>query len=419
MRSHSFREWKRDEEGGAAAEFAVLVFVLGPLWMFTMFASDAVQHLMDVQEAVITTTWDLSQVQYGGNVEPDPDEDNPDALDPIQATVKMSRLQFADHDSSFINEGNISGGKFNGDAHHVNAFAHTCWCNGGGGSCDAAGQTNHTDRSQSHQVYCRKTGKNKVISTTLTFNAMFNRGDIYECAAKGWLFNYALPETFVSGIPGNERIPLFNKRKRSDGIDNKTAHVQGDSTADLLLREHAAIMTDPWAITELKRIDPGRDHHVPIVMAGETNSDFNDGGDDSRKSRYYARAQWEFYLGGTWFAQPAMYTAQFALKAFQNQILVCPSVPPLPRYGVSGFPFGLENPLGLWMNAQWPEPGTNDVEQFRDKDSSDDWDGDGEDKYYTTPFLDGSAALKAYRKRGPYYLGRCPGSSSTTNCTKS
>ncbi|HEY3447299.1 MAG TPA: hypothetical protein VGK67_13090 [Myxococcales bacterium] len=371
-----FRQWKR-EEGGAAVEFAVLIFVLGPLWMFTMFASDAVQHLMDVQEAVITTTWDLSQMQYGGKDDPD-----------VDGAVAMSRLQFADHDSSFINEASISGGKFSGDAHHVNAFAHTCWCNGGGdGTCDSASQTDHTDRSRSHQVYCRKTDKDPYLATTMTFHSQFNKGAVYECAAKGWLFNFALPDKFVGGIPGNERIPLFSKRKRSGG----TAHVEGDSgaTADLLLREHAAILTDPWAITELKDIAPGSDHMVPTVDAGDTNS------------RYYDRAQWQFYLGGPWLIQPGIYTAQFALKALTNKILICPSIPPLPRYGASSV--GLENPLGLWMNVQWPDPpacptGTGCPDDFKDKDQ--------DDEFYTTPLLDGSAARKAYEKRGPYYLGR-------------
>ncbi|MGC4122865.1 MAG: hypothetical protein QM765_51520 [Myxococcales bacterium] len=306
MRTNFFRQWKR-EEGGAAAEFAVLIFVLGPLWMFTMFASDAVQHLMDVQEAVITTTWDLSQVQYGGIDDPD-----------IDGAVKMSRLQFADHDSSFLNEQKIQGGKFSGDAHHVNAFAHTCWCNNNGEGCDN-GMTEHEDRSSSHQVYCRKTDKDPYVLSTMTFHEKFNKGAVYECSAKGWLFNFALPEKFVGGIPGNERIPLFSKRKQT----GDSAHVSGSSasTADLLLREHAAILTDPWAITELKDLDPGSDHKVPSVNAGDTNS------------RYYERAQWQFYLGGTWFLQPSINTANFAVKAFSNNILICPSIPPLPLYG--------------------------------------------------------------------------------------
>jgi hypothetical protein len=378
------------QEGGAAVEFAALSLVMVPLWLFTMFSSDTMFHMLDVQEAVIATTWDMSQVQFGNQAH----QVDIDSTGSSTSVAKMNRLQFADHDSSFINEGAISGGKFSGDNHHTNAFSHTCWCNGGTGDACDDGFTEFTDMSSSHQVHCKqiKDKDSYILPPAESFRGFEagepggtgGNGATIECGAKGWLYNYIIPEHLIQGIPANEKIPLFNKKRHfNPGMPTSPHGISGDSTADILLRDHAGILVDPWAVTDKGSVT-------------STVPEMHRNVDSTTDQMFYKRTKHMFnYV--VWYALPSADAFSFLQEGRDKELLgsltflgVIPTGPPSTA---------LDNIVGLWMNALYPMPPPNDCPDQRGGYK------DGDD-FFTTPLRDESDARTSYDARGCHYLGK-------------
>lgn len=353
---------QRREDGGAAVEFAVLMFILCPLWFFTMFSSDAMFHMLDVQEAVLSATWDLSQQQFGN------EKDMPDV-------GQFNRLQFADHDSSFTNEDVLSTG-FSKEDHHTNPFGHTCFCQGhdSSGNLDCRKELKPYTTKEAHQVACKwvkGVGFGTPPAQDLA-SAVGGQGGVWECGAKGWLYNYLVPERFIPDFKAAERVPLFTRKKRAAGQHDN----DGALSADILLREHAAIVIDPWAVTVKPNggVTPGveREDTDPIFF----------------------KRTLSVFTHKIWYAFPTVPAMSFMGKAANKKLGVAPASP-------TGDPtvLGLDNILGLWMNVKYPA-GKNggSVNDYTDSD-----------RFFTTPLLPNSKERQVFNdtgNRGYHYMGR-------------
>ncbi len=353
---------QRREDGGAAVEFAVLMFILCPLWFFTMFSSDAMFHMLDVQETVLSATWDLSQQQFGNGKD-------------MQDVGGFNRLQFADHDSSFTNEDVLSTG-FSNEDHHTSPFGHTCFCQGhdSSGKQDCRKDLKPYTTKEAHQVACErvKSVSFGTPSASHLAGAVGGNGGVWECGAKGWLYNYLVPERFIPDFKAAEHIPLFTRKKRDVGQHGNN----GSLSADILLREHAGILIDPWAVTEKPSggVTPGfdREDTGPI---------------------FYQRTK-SLFTYAAWYGLPSGQAAGFMAKAANKKLGVAPAIP----YGAPTIA-SLDNILGLWMNVQYPGGKSGgSVNDYTDDDG-----------FFTTPMLPNSKERQVFNdtaNRGYHYMGR-------------
>jgi len=364
------------EEGGAAVEFAVLMFILVPLWLFTMFSSDAVFHMLDVQEAVLSATWDMSQLQWGGR----------SGSRDIGLASGMTRLQYADHDSSFTNESKVKYGSagtltFSDGDHHSNPFGHTCWCQEkrDDGSMNCPNDlTDYTVKSASHQVDCKVRGNlSFTVPPAGSFGGEVGGGGVVECGAKGWLYNYLIPDKFIGDFSAAEKIPLFTRKKQKTNSPHDNS---GSSSTDILLRAHAGIMVNPWAITE--KADGGDTKGISL---------------GSSSGEFYRRTK-VLYNYPIWYGLPSAQAAGFMAKAGSKYLGIAPAIPwGDPEY------LSLPNILGLWMNVKYEGLNANSKAAYKDDDG-----------FFTTPILPNSNEEKVFNNtdRGYYYMGKKKGGTS-------
>ena len=115
------RNSTRSRRGGATVELAVLMIVLIPSILYTMYLEDLLFYKFDLEETVVSTPWDFSNHDYRkkkGNE--------------ITGSVRQAAMQtFWDHTSAWNSYENP-----NYDAketiHHQSMAAHQCWLAQGG-----------------------------------------------------------------------------------------------------------------------------------------------------------------------------------------------------------------------------------------------------------------------------------------------
>lgn len=374
--SLAMRAWKQ-EEGAAVTETAVMMFIMIPLTLFVMFTSDAVYHLLEVQEAVIATVWDFSVADYGSSKEPGKAAGTWSGIE--GTTSGMNRLQYADHDGSFTNEQRITASmKFSEDGHmlhHNQAFGHVCWCNG---PSDCGGTSAYNDNNRSQQIRCRISRGGSADSFSLDFLGGTSRfrdnwqaGGTVECWAKGWLYNYLIGEKFIADFPAAEKIPLFNKKRRT--ADSIHQNQNQTATADILLRYRAALLVDSWAITTGAKTD-----------LADTDSAFY-----QRSNTVFTNIMWY----GPAIAGVMGYAGQARSKQCGNVVAAPTNIPGMSGIVGPKIPqflpelIAFPNPLGLWMVTKYG----SSVGAYKN------------DKFHTTPLYDDFG--RAFNNRGMYYLG--------------
>ncbi len=349
------------EDGAAVVEMAVMMFIFVPLTLFMMFTSDAAFHLLDVQEAVVSTVWDFSTRGYGTDV----------AVEHVGQVSVYNRLEYTDHDSSFTNLSMIDeDGTTNGDgmAHHVQPFAHACWCQNGCSSEKHWNQLSpYGDGNEAVQVQCElkkgaSAGDAESYSTDLTgganhFRDQEGQGGLVQCWGKAWLSNYLIGDKFIADFPSAEKVPLFNKKRRTGNV-----HGSGrDATGDILLKARAGLLVDTWAIADGSGISVGRT-----------------GGNKA----FYNRVR-EMYSFTPWFAPAVAGVAAYSLNAADKNLATILFGPSGWEQTVGAAP----SPTGLFAAVRHGQA-LGDYKVGR---------------HFTTPLYGDSAT--AFDNRGGYYLG--------------
>ncbi len=378
------------ESGQAAVEMSLLMIVFVPLTLFIFFAQDAVAHLLDIQEGVISTTWDQTTRPRQRSV------DRANARDVLESAANINRVHYADHDSSYINEGRIDAvGGWPGfsDAghkyHHTQPFGHVCWCQGPG---DCKTDDPYTNPGVATQLSCDIVGNagaeryGMAAAGLNWFKNNLSEGGVASCWGKGWMFNYLIGETFLAGFGRVNDVKLFNKKYRTGDAHRNG----GDGTADLLLKDRAAILVDSWG---LGVGDPVQvDEQGGIITWGSGLS-----GIKTANNAYYAKAK-KVFTAPAWYLAVAGACAAYSGSAMSNMVAavgIDPTGSPNTGFGMLGIP----NSAGFWMVANFEAPDAANTGDYQRTIPG----LFGDSTFMTTPLFD--ELLNSYNARGKYYLG--------------
>jgi hypothetical protein len=384
------RHERRQQRGAATIEMALMLVIFVPLVFFTMYASDAVFHLLNVQEAVVTTLWDMSTQSF--SQEPNPRTARSNANNFVDNTVAgFDRVAYFDMASEYNAEKEIdsNGTSYKPDKKHLTqAFGQASWCNSEN-NCQPPASDYNTAAAQ--EVHCQL-DQGGIQSFYLDLGAIWysqtaGAGGIVTCSAKAWLYNYLIPKDFLPGFGRANQVKLFNKSQHHEA--NALAISGQDPQKDLLLKFRASLLVDTWAVTD------GREINRSSGLFG------NDRG-VGPNSAFFQRTRVVF-SNPLWYLSPTMSSMSYSSNAGDSQLadvsafpetMLSPDVISGPNPVVNVLhPFLIlaDNVLGLAMNAQYEGDNSSNINEYRDGD------------FFTTPLY--NDARTAYNNRGKYYLG--------------
>lgn len=387
------RRWK-GEEGGSVVETAILMVILAPMILYTFYVSELGLHLLDVQEATISTVWDLSTQSYS-NIDDLPMTARSNAPTFIDGTVAAyNRAQYGDHDSAYSGEARLgAGGKqYTGQVIHTTAFAQASWCNGG----NCQGNSSYDTKTQAAPPRCSlqadglSGGLGSIYATDLTGGAAYyattaSAGGVATCWSKAWVFNYLLPKSLLGGFGRADKVkPIDKKTHREANPESISGVVSAggtpsggstDQTGDMLLRSKAGLFVDTWAVGDNRDV--------------KRSDGFFERGTGPNK-QFFNRTAVVFSYP-IWFGEPALRVGNYALKARQNKlanILVAPENPLLP-VGANALEF--DNPMGLALSAHYESGTSPNIDSYKDQ------------SFFTTPLYNQFRTM--WNNRGNNYLG--------------
>ncbi|KFE68959.1 hypothetical protein [Hyalangium minutum] len=219
------------------------MIIIVPAFLYALFLDDLLRYAGDLQEAVLSTPWDLIGQNYeepsgrkgsGGS----------DASKRIQAVVQhQARLMFCDHESS--GDSYNHGQDCDAQDHHAGRAlsGHVCWLN-----------------PEAEQVTCDPVRTEVGLLQTPAFrkyqDAFGQAGGLYECHGKEVVENYLMPQSFLQQF---SHVDLAKKNWKADGSDyHGNAKAGTGTTAYYLEKQHFALVTDSWALNgDLKASNPG------------------------------------------------------------------------------------------------------------------------------------------------------------------
>ncbi|PTL85836.1 hypothetical protein [Vitiosangium sp. GDMCC 1.1324] len=240
----SFPRRGHSPRGAASVEMAICMLVIIPVFLYSLFLDDLLRYSLDVQEAAISTVWDLTVQDYGSQGDPG-------------AVQHHARLMFCDHESGKDRyDAMTSGTDENGNSvskysdcedtdHHKALSAHVCWIN-----------------DNAEQVTCEGPDKSAGnVGGGGIYDGYYNQftnGGLYRCRAKAIVENYLLPKNFLPEFSGKENT-LTKKRWQGNVHDNSKVGKGGwEGDSYFIKEQHLAVLTDSWALTEQANIAPGQ-----------------------------------------------------------------------------------------------------------------------------------------------------------------
>lgn len=215
-----------NRRGAATVELAVLMIVLIPSILYTMYLEDLLFYKFDLEETVVSSPWDYANQdfrKYKG--------------DEISGTVRQSAMQtFWDHTSAWN-----SYEQPNYDAketiHHQAMAAHQCWLAQGG-----------------QEIQCGIDSEvGLLIEPTFIWK---NHGGLASCNAILGVQNYFLPNKFFEwwgkvSITGDGKQTM----KRHTAA-NSAIHTEAASDPFLYPKMTFGVLHDSWALYKTDDIDP-------------------------------------------------------------------------------------------------------------------------------------------------------------------
>lgn len=349
--------------GAASVETAICMLVIIPVFLYSLFLDDLLRYSLDVQEAAISTVWDLTVQDYSTKGDP--------------GTVQRhARLMYCDHESGKDRYDATTGdGKYSDcedTDHHKALSAHVCWLN-----------------DNAEQVTCegpdKSVGDVNADGLYNAYHSEFTNGGMYRCRAKAVVENYLLPKSFLPEFSDDdgEEHNLTKKRWTGDVHENSTKGKGGwEGDAYYIKEQHLAILTDTWALTDAVNIEPGQKdtgnalyQRVANVYQNPQNIGFTEM--NAQASNFFSTAMNNNLLS------PALVGGLVAPWPGSREIggILKPDDPRQPNISIkaaNGAPTqtidqGSEG-SGTYFNSEWR-----------------DWDND--------------RTRKSYDKRGAYYMG--------------
>lgn len=233
--------------GQAATEMAVSVIFIIPLVLYTIFLDDLLHYKLDLMEAVTMAPWDSTVIDYekaktNGTA-------GAELVNGTSSPAKFVRLNWCDHTTAY----NSYDGNYDCDegVHHKALAAHACWI--------------VAQPDGENQVQCsvdNEAGKEPFANAipglgTAGLADEMNAGGMVSCTARLGVVNYFLWDKMFMMF---SKADLSNKNRF--GTAGQLANdVHGDATGQssvwLLERQHAAVITDTWALTTRDAVQPG------------------------------------------------------------------------------------------------------------------------------------------------------------------
>jgi len=215
MRSFTLRA----PRGGAAVETAVLMIVLVPLIMYTLFLEDMAFYKFDQQETVVSTPWDFADLDY---------REDKVSISTQQALAARASMQtFWDHTSAWNTYSDPNHDAKDTD-HHQALTAHQCWFQG-------------------QEIACSTSG-NVGVMVAGEFN-MMNKGGQVICNAQLTMQNYFLPQKLFEWWAKAD----MTKQKRWTGESGESQihdNAKNDGTFKYPKGEFS-VVTDSWALNSM------------------------------------------------------------------------------------------------------------------------------------------------------------------------
>ncbi|MBZ4415126.1 hypothetical protein K8638_01375 [Myxococcus sp. RHST-1-4] len=217
------------------------MLVLIPVFLYALFLDDLLRHVLDAQEAALSTIWDYTVQDYAKQ----PQGEAFAGFGNVQGHV---RQMYCDHESGIDSYEEGEAGECGSlENHHHELVSHACWLNPG-----------------SEQVQCtlsRDVGE-LGVSQHQSYMDEFGKGGLIRCTARLGVQNYLLQRKVFAQF---SKVDLArDKKDRGSGIH---ANAQGGTYEDdakgvagdvyLLPWERSSIVTDTWALTEHADIRPG------------------------------------------------------------------------------------------------------------------------------------------------------------------
>jgi hypothetical protein len=419
------------QSGAAMVEFSILMVVFIPLVYYAIFLCDVAYHQLEIQETVVSTTWDFSTRNEEPPPPPEtgllgqvwdslsgqgPDQNNTadqNRTNEVAQVQFLDRLEYDDHTSSFddgaegTNDNNYTTLTTDSENHHNQLAAHACWIGANGsGTLDNTTVSAYDDDNTSTQVTCQINAQQDLAwAGTPTSEASvafgmsgYNKGGLVNCWAKAWVYNFMVPE---NALQDHADTKLSTKKLQTG--DTASIKGAGGKAANILVRDQAAISFDTWAL-----VDGAADHQIQ-------DADINTNVDDTNP--FYSRAQFVYKQAG-----PLQKTYNDLMKfnlAFMG--IAAPTVEiinAIPHSGAFTTNFAPDEPANIstfYLTARYQSGDTHRSSPGYEEQcpplSPINFDmgcSMGGPKYESTPFqnFDSNSKYKsAFQKRTLHYLG--------------
>ena len=241
------RSERRAARGAAAVELALSMLVIIPVFLYALFLDDLLRHVLDAQEATLSTVWDYTVQDYAR----EPEQGDVFAgFEMVQGTV---RQMYCDHESGIDSYNPGADGECgDNEDHHKELVSHACWLNPG-----------------SEQVRCTVSkGVGELgVSQHKSYMDQFGRGGLIRCSARLGVQNYLLQRKVFQQF---SKVDLArDKQAKGSSVHGnaKTGTYSNDpkglaGNVYLLPQERMSILTDTWALTRRVDIRPGTEASV-------------------------------------------------------------------------------------------------------------------------------------------------------------
>lgn len=255
---------RRDERGAAMVELAVLMLVLIPLLTYGFYLMDFGHHMLDLQELVISTTWDYTSRTAQAN------PNNTGASNQeIFSVYEANRFEYLDHTSAYDDFANLQS-KSDEKKYHYEMGSKAAFVSGrdlpagagqnlGRGNVDIGSYATDYASDEGRQVTCAVDQSDMDwllggdVNPAINYGkSRFNRGGTVVCWAKLFVYNYIVPEKFMQE---HAAVDMTDSKlqQRSTDVETLTSSVKPK-----VLRDHAAVSFDTWAINDGSDTLPGR-----------------------------------------------------------------------------------------------------------------------------------------------------------------
>lgn len=218
----------KGQRGQAMVETVVALIVLIPIFLYALFLDDLLRHYLDQQEAVNSTVWDLTTMDYHkGKTKTFGTK-----------AGEFAELMFCDHTSAYSSWTRNDCEDSGSDGHHQALGAHVCWMVNGG-------------KLPRCKLINKTFGQGYSHNTVSGFGSAFTTGGQYECSGRLGVSNYLIPQDLFSQF---SQVDAIGKKKMKQA-GTVYSDMEGTAEAFVFPMSRFRILTDTWAMNETPDVD--------------------------------------------------------------------------------------------------------------------------------------------------------------------